>query len=92
MEHVVARASRQSDILSAPSPAALWCAQEAAFKAFSTIDPATLFTHVTVQKWEPLGPGSYRFAAQCSEAAALTGTGFTLEDQGLIYSFIGVES
>lgn len=48
----VARMSSEAELSGAPSPASLWCAKEAAFKALKTFDQPSVISAITIGDWQ----------------------------------------
>ncbi|MFS4459108.1 4'-phosphopantetheinyl transferase superfamily protein [Bdellovibrio sp. HCB2-146] len=50
----VARISREEEVKAAPSPAALWCAKEAAFKALRDFTQPPVVSKITIGDWQKI--------------------------------------
>jgi len=70
---VVARIASQEEVLSAPSPAHLWVAKEAAFKALIGVHQPTTISQVQIFSWIQLSASEWSYLAQVPALPAFGG-------------------
>lgn len=54
LEQIAARVSSREDVANAPSPASLWTAKEACFKALKTFDQPSVISRISIGDWEKI--------------------------------------
>lgn len=77
-----------------PFPAALWCALEASFKAFSIVADPVHFTEITVSDWELHNQHHvYSFKSKFTKTSQLyTGAGVVTSTSNHAYALIALNS
>ncbi|MBX3033806.1 MAG: 4'-phosphopantetheinyl transferase superfamily protein [Bdellovibrionaceae bacterium] len=83
-EKAVARVSKPAELRSAPSPAHLWTAKEAAYKAFGSFDDVSLLSRIETVNWSPLDKDSRSGIFQAknlSDSSSPSGLGCVIESE-----------
>ena len=81
-EKTIARVSTEKELFAAPSPAHLWVAKEAAFKAFGS-DKLKTMSQIETSNWIPLKNNFWAFKALCGADVYGSGVSGVIKQQHL---------
>ena len=89
LEKTIARMANDEELAAAPTPAALWCAKEATFKALRSFDQPSVISKITVGFWRNIDSQTETFLFHNPQqfSAPTTNIGVVWKNASLTFSF-----